>query len=138
MPKAESLSQGPRPVSVKTLCTLSVLAQTHLPKFLETSLGQGKREIRSKLIHDSCVTRPDKQWTIINRLKAYESRINFDCIFPFPLFRLVSRNLGRWVCARTLRVYKVFTKTGQSPRLKGDGLGPTGVINCNPLSAMSF
>ena len=33
-PRAESpLSQGPRPVFVKTLYTLSVLAQTHLPKF---------------------------------------------------------------------------------------------------------
>ena len=38
-PKAESpLSQGPRQVFVKTLYTLSVLAQAHLPKFLETSL----------------------------------------------------------------------------------------------------
>ena len=61
------LAKDPRPVFVETLYTLSVCAQTHLPKFLETSLGQGKREIRSKLIHDSCVTRPDKQWTFINR-----------------------------------------------------------------------
>ena len=28
------------------------------------------------------------------RLKAYESWVNFDCIFLFPLFRLVSGNLG--------------------------------------------
>ena len=42
-PKAESpLSQGPRPVFLKTLYTLSVLAQTHLPKFLETSLDKVK------------------------------------------------------------------------------------------------
>ena len=42
-PKAESsLSQGPRPVFVETLCTLSVLAQTHPPKFLETSLDKVK------------------------------------------------------------------------------------------------
>ena len=42
-PKAESLlSQGPRPVFVKTLDTLSVRAQTHLPKFLETSLDKVK------------------------------------------------------------------------------------------------
>ena len=42
-PKAESpLSQGPRPVFVKTLYALSVLAQTHLPKFLETSLDKVK------------------------------------------------------------------------------------------------
>ena len=42
-PKAESpLSQGPQPVFEKTLYTLSVLAQTHLPKFLETSLNKGR------------------------------------------------------------------------------------------------
>ena len=42
-PKAESpLSQGPRPVFVKILYTLSVRAQTHLPKFLETSLDKVK------------------------------------------------------------------------------------------------
>ena len=41
--KAESpLSQGPQPVFVKTLYTLSVRAQTHLPKFSETSLNKGK------------------------------------------------------------------------------------------------
>ena len=44
--KAESpLSQGPQPVFVKTLYTLSVCAQTHLPKFPETSLNKGKRKI---------------------------------------------------------------------------------------------
>ena len=42
-PKAESpLGQGPQPVFVKTLYTLSVCAQTHLPKFLETSLDKVK------------------------------------------------------------------------------------------------
>ena len=42
-PKAESpLSQGPQPVFVKTLYTLSVCAQTHLPKFPETSLNKGR------------------------------------------------------------------------------------------------
>ena len=42
-PKAESpLSQGPRPVFVKTLYSLSVLVQTHLPKFVETSLDKVK------------------------------------------------------------------------------------------------
>ena len=38
----------------------------------------------------------------------------------FSLFRLVSGNLGRWVWAWTLRVDKVFTKTGRGPRLRGD------------------
>ena len=42
-PKAESpLSQGPQPAFVKTLYTLSVRAQTHLPEFLETSLDKLK------------------------------------------------------------------------------------------------
>ena len=42
-PKAEyPLSQGPQPVSVKTLYTLSARAQTHLPTFLETSLDKVK------------------------------------------------------------------------------------------------
>ena len=42
-PTAESpLSQGPRPVFVKTLHTLSVRAQTHLPRFPETSLNKGR------------------------------------------------------------------------------------------------
>ena len=46
-------------------------------------------------------------------------------IVSFPLFRLVSGNLGRWVWACTLRVHKVFTRTGQGPWLRGDSaLGP--------------
>ena len=43
----------------------------------------------------------------------------------FPLFSLVSGNLGRWVWACALRVYKVFRKPGQGPWLRGDSaLGP--------------
>ena len=49
------LSQGPQLVFVKTLNTLSVHAQTHLPKFLETSLNKGK--IQSKLTPDSYALR---------------------------------------------------------------------------------
>ena len=42
-PKEESpLSQGPQPGFIKTLYTLSVRAQTHPPKFSETSLNKGK------------------------------------------------------------------------------------------------
>ena len=41
-PRQSPLSQGPRLVFVKTLYTLSVRAQTHLPKFSETSLKKGK------------------------------------------------------------------------------------------------
>ena len=32
-------------------------------------------------------------------------------------------------------VYKVFTKTGQGPWLRGDCLGPAGVVNRTPRSA---
>ena len=47
MPKAESPpSQEPRPVFVKTLYTLSARAQTHLPKFSETSLNSGQEEYK--------------------------------------------------------------------------------------------
>ena len=67
-PNPESpLSRRLRPVFVKSLYTLSVCAQTHLPKFLETSLDKVKERQRSKLTHDSCVTRLDKQWIFINR-----------------------------------------------------------------------
>ena len=45
--KAESpLSQRSWPVFVKTLYTLSVDAQTHLPKFSETSLNKGKERYK--------------------------------------------------------------------------------------------
>ena len=60
-------------------------------------------------------------------------------MYLFPLFRLVSGNLGRWVWAHTLRVYKVFTKTGWGSLAKRRlCLGPASVINYTPLSASSF
>ena len=46
--------------------------------------------------------------------------VDFDCIFLFPLFRLVSGHLGRWVWTHMLRVYKVFAKIGRGPWLRGD------------------
>ena len=56
-PKAESpLSQEPRPVFVKTLYTLSVCAQIHLPKFLETSLDN--REDNGNPLQYSCLENP--------------------------------------------------------------------------------
>ena len=46
-PKAESpLSQGPQPVFVNTLYTLSVHLQTHLHKSSETSLIKGKERYK--------------------------------------------------------------------------------------------
>ena len=51
------------------------------------------------------------------------------------MFRLVSGNLGRWVWACTLRVYKVFQKNWSGSLAKRRlCLGPAGVINCTPLS----
>ena len=52
---------------------------------------------------------------------THESWVNFDRI-SFTFSRLVSRNSGRWVWASTLRVHKVFTKTGWGPWLRGDSL----------------
>ena len=54
-PRQSPLSQGPRLVFAKTLYTLSVRAQTHLPKFLETSLDKVKERNDKKLTHDSGV-----------------------------------------------------------------------------------
>ena len=43
----------------------------------------------------------------------------------FSFVQTSSGNLGRWVWAHTLRVYKVFTKTGLGPWLREDSaLGP--------------
>ena len=57
----------------------------------------------------------------------------------FPLFRLVSGNLGKWVWAHTLRVYNVFTETWSGSLAKRRlHLLPAGVINCTSLSELSF
>ena len=37
---------------MKILYTLSVRAQTHLPRFSEASLNKGKKKIQSKLTRD--------------------------------------------------------------------------------------
>ena len=75
----------------------------------------------------------------LSTFMTHESCVNFDRISLLPCPRLVSRNVGRWVWAHTLRVYKVSTKTGQGSLAKRRlCLGPAGVINCTPLSALSF
>ena len=62
--------------------------------------------------------KPIDNCPLLPRFKAYESWVNFGSIFLSPLFRLVSRNIIR-------RVYKVFTKAGRGPWLRGDSaLGP--------------
>jgi len=63
------------------------------------------------------------------RLKAYESWVNFDRIFLFPLFRLVSGNLIH------IRFSQRLVGSLAKRRLS---LGPAGVINCTPLSALSW
>ena len=58
---------------------------------------------------------------------------------PLTFSRLGLRNLGMWAWARTLKVYKAFTEVGLGSRLKRILCrGPTGVINCTPLSTLSF
>ena len=54
----------------------------------------------------------------------------------FPLFRLVSENLGRWVWACTLKgFHKNWLESLAKRRLC---LGPASVTNCTPPSALSF
>ena len=58
---------------------------------------------------------------------------------PLTFSRLGLRKLGMGAWACTLKVYKVFTKVGRGPWLKRKlFLGPAGVINCTPLSMLSF
>ena len=58
---------------------------------------------------------------------------------PLTFCRVGLRNLGMWTCARTLRVYKVFTKIGRGPWLKRKlCLRPAIVIKCTLLSTLSF
>ena len=62
---------------------------------------------------------------IVNYLGLRGMNHGLTLYLSFPLFRLISGNLGRWVWAHTLRVYKVFTKTGWGLWLRGDtALGP--------------
>ena len=69
---------------------------------------------------------------------------------PLTLSRLGLKNLGMWtwalkvythihICGCTLKLYKVFTKVGQCPWIKRKlCLGSASVINCPPLSMLSF
>ena len=65
------------------------------------------------------------------RLKAYESRVDFDAIFLFPLFRLVS---GKLVHLGYTGFRKNWSGSLAKRRLC---LVSAGVINCTPLSALS-
>ena len=58
---------------------------------------------------------------------------------PLTFSRLCLKNLGMGAWARTLKLCKVFTKVSWGPWLKRKlCLGPTSVINCTPLSTLSF
>ena len=57
---------------------------------------------------------------------------------PLTLSRLGLRNLGMWAWAVTLKIYKVFTKVGWSPWLRGDSALGCWCDNCTPPSALSF
>ena len=58
-------------------------------------------------------------------------------VSPFDTFQARFKEFGD-VGLSSTQVYKVFTKVGQGPWLRRLCCGPTGVINCTPLSALSF
>ena len=60
-------------------------------------------------------------------------------VSPFNTFQGRFKEFGGVGLSSTLKVYKVFTKVGWGPWLKRKVcLGPAGVINCTPLSTLSF
>ena len=60
-------------------------------------------------------------------------------VSPFNSFQARVKEFGDVVLSSTLKVYKVFTKAGWGPWLnRKPCLGPASVINCTPLSTLSF
>ena len=59
-------------------------------------------------------------------------------VSPFNIFQARFKEFGDVGLSSTLKVYKVFTKVDQGPWLRGDCLGSTSIINCTPLSALSY
>ena len=60
-------------------------------------------------------------------------------VSPFNTFQARFKEFGGVGLSSTRKVYKVFTKVGRGPWLKRKVcLGPMGVINCTPLSTLSF
>ena len=60
-------------------------------------------------------------------------------VSPFNTFQARFKEFGDVGLSSTLKVYKVFIKVSQGSWLKRKlCLGPVGVINCTPLSALSF
>ena len=57
-------------------------------------------------------------------LRHMNHRLTF-IVFFFSFVQTSFKEFGRWVWACTLKAYKVFTKTGRGPWLRGDSvLGP--------------
>ena len=60
-------------------------------------------------------------------------------VSPFNIFQARLKEFGDVDLSSTLKVYKVFTKVGWGPWLKRKlCLWPAYVINCTPLSTLSF
>ena len=62
-------------------------------------------------------------------------------VSPFNTFQARFKKFGEVGLNSTLKVYKVFTKVGRGPWLRGDSVSggdSAGVINCTALSALSF
>ena len=60
-------------------------------------------------------------------------------VSPFDIFQARFKEFGDVGLSSTLKVYKVFTKAGWGPWLNRKlCLGPASVINCTPLSTLSF
>ena len=60
-------------------------------------------------------------------------------VSPFNTFQARFKEFGDVGLSSTLKVYQVFTKVSWGSLAKRRlCLGPSGVINCTPLSALSF
>ena len=59
-------------------------------------------------------------------------------VSPFNAFQARFKEFGDVGLSSTLKVYKAFTTASQGLWLRGDCLGPAGIINGTPLSALSF
>ena len=66
--------------------------------------------------------------------------INHGCNLIISLFNTFQARFKEFgdVGLSSTQVYMLFTKVGQGPWLRRLCHGPTGVINCTPLSALSF
>ena len=84
-PRQSPLSQGPQPVYVKTLYTLSVRAQTCLPKFPETNLNNGEGD--GTPFQYSCLQNPmdgGAWWAAVHGIAKSQTRLsNFTFTFHF-------------------------------------------------------